>query len=57
VSQLRPREPTIRKLAIVVANTFAKVDVTSLVVALGVGEGGTKNGSLTVALDAELDVL
>ena len=45
------------KVAIVVDDALAQVDVASLGVAISVEEGGTEDGDVAVSLECELDVL
>lgn len=45
------------KVAVVVNDALAQVDVASLSVAIGVEEGSTKDRDVAVSLECELDVL
>lgn len=48
---------TILKVAVIIANALTKIDVAGLSVAFAIEEGSPENRDLTVALDAELNIL
>lgn len=45
------------KVAIFVSNTLTKVDVTALLVAVGIPQAGAENRNVTITFQSKMDVI